>query len=131
MHVYSLFSSHALLNIFNIFVASNAQAKEETEGSPKPQPSVPSTQQFTAFLTHNWDNDTEIRDNHQRVINIKNQLEACGIDNLWLDEERMTADVIQQMTNGIDQSKVVIVFITQSYVEKVAGEAQRGSNDNC
>ena len=39
-----------------------------------------------------------------------------GIENLWLDEERMSGNVDQQMMDGIDNSKLVVVFITQRYL---------------
>jgi len=87
---------------------------------------------FDAFLTHNWGSDTKGRDNHQRVIRFKNELQKQpGIGNLWLDEERMTGNIMEQMSNGIDQSKLVIVFITQSYINKVAGRGPKGKKDNC
>merc|ERR1711908_242347 len=49
----------------------------------------------------------------------------------WFDEERMVGDIVKQMTEGIDRSRNVIVFITKTYVEKVNGEAERGLDDNC
>eukprot|EP00551_Chaetoceros_affinis_P006372 CAMPEP_0203683248 /NCGR_PEP_ID=MMETSP0090-20130426/47422_1 /ASSEMBLY_ACC=CAM_ASM_001088 /TAXON_ID=426623 /ORGANISM="Chaetoceros affinis, Strain CCMP159" /LENGTH=288 /DNA_ID=CAMNT_0050552383 /DNA_START=680 /DNA_END=1547 /DNA_ORIENTATION=- len=90
------------------------------------------TYRFDAFLTHNWGRDSMDRDNHQRVIRFKNELQKQpGIGNLWLDEERMTGNIMEQMSNGIDQSKLVIVFITQSYINKVAGRGPKGKKDNC
>jgi len=107
----------------------------------KPPPSPPlgsnitiattNSNRFHAFLTHNWGEDNESRNNHKRVIQFKNALQSCGIQNLWLDEERMTGDIIKQMCNGIDQSGLIIVFITQNYIEKVAGRGPKGDNDNC
>mmetsp|Transcript_27273 Transcript_27273/g.41043 ORF Transcript_27273/g.41043 Transcript_27273/m.41043 type:complete len:374 (-) Transcript_27273:139-1260(-) len=90
------------------------------------------TYRFDAFLTHNWGRDTKNRDNHERVVRFKKELQTHNdIENLWLDEERMTGDIVQQMTTGIEQSRLVIVFITQSYVNKVAGRGERRDNDNC
>ncbi len=104
-----------------------------TEGelpvTPIDDPNTSST--FIAFLSHNWGRDTEGRDNHKRVLRFKNQLLIEGIENLWLDEEMMTGNIVRQMSTGIHQSKVVIVFITQRYINKVAGQGAARDNDNC
>ena len=86
---------------------------------------------FHAFLTHNWGKDVHNRDNHERVIRFKNELEKCGIDQTWLDEERMTGHLVQQMCDGIDRSTFVIVFVTRSYIDKVNGKGPKRCKDNC
>ena len=86
---------------------------------------------YTAFLTHNWGKDESNRDNHARVVRFKKELEANGITNLWLDEERLQGDIVKQMADGIDQSKLIIVFITKAYISKVNGEGPNGQDDNC
>ena len=63
-----------------------------------------------------------------RLIN--NALKKRGITT-WFDDEKMRGDIVMQMTGGIDDSLTTIVFITESYIEKVSGKAQRGGNDNC
>jgi hypothetical protein len=35
------------------------------------------------------------------------------------------------MSNGIDQSKLVLVFVTRAYIDKVQGYGRRGLDDNC
>ena len=47
----------------------------------------------------------------------------------WFDQERMEGNIIDQMTDGIDESACVIVCITRNYIEKVSGD--NGPNDNC
>ena len=87
---------------------------------------------YDAFLTHNWGLDGQNRDNHKRVVNFKKCLEKkFGMDSLWLDEERMTGDIVQQMCDGIDNSRFVIVFVTQKYIDKVACRGPKGDRDNC
>ena len=49
----------------------------------------------------------------------------------WFDEDRMRGDILAQMTNGIDRSNSVAVFVTPAYLRKAAGEGPRGFNDNC
>merc|ERR1712038_1619450 len=91
----------------------------------------PKDLRYDAFLTHNWGKDNQKRDNHKRVVAFKNALTEFGIENLWLDEERMSGNVDQQMMDGIDNSKLVVVFITQRYLEKVSGRTPKGDKDNC
>ena len=35
------------------------------------------------------------------------------------------------MTDGIEGSDIVIVFVTQRYMKKVHGEGEKGEDDNC
>lgn len=107
----------------------------DPEGGPtiikKPLKKKKKKESFHAFLTHNWGNDEEGRNNHKRVVQFKKALSEFGIENLWLDEERMTGNIVQQMCDGIDNSKLVVVFITQAYIDKVAGRSPKGYSDNC
>ena len=43
----------------------------------------------------------------------------------------MQGDINKQMTRGIDDSSVLVVFVTSRYVTKVNGEGPNGANDNC
>jgi predicted nucleotidyltransferase len=81
------------------------------------------------FLTHNWAFDQAKRSNHERVKRVAIGLRAHGIDP-WFDEERMRGDVNDQMAVGIDESDVVIVFITLEYIKKASGRGPNGMNDN-
>ena len=49
----------------------------------------------------------------------------------WFDDERMRGDVVGQMTEGIDNSSLVLVFVTRNYIRKVEGRGHKGQNDNC
>ncbi len=53
------------------------------------------------------------------------------MDSLWLDEERMTGNIVKQMCDGIDKSRYVIVFVTQNYIDKINGKGPKGDRDNC
>ena len=87
--------------------------------------------EFHGFFSHDWGTDALGRSNHARVVAIKRRLaEECGLQG-WLDEERMKGDINQAMTNGIDDSATVVVFITERYVMKVAGKGPNGDDDNC
>ena len=49
----------------------------------------------------------------------------------WFDEEQMTGDVREKMGEGIDTTRTMVVFITERYIEKVAGKGKAGDKDNC
>ena len=46
----------------------------------------------------------------------------------WFDEDRMRGDIVDRMTEGIENTKCVIVFMTKNYHGKVNGKV---SDDNC
>ena len=79
------------------------------------------------FLSHNWGYDQSGRDNHTRVSLVNEELKRIGYKT-WFDEEKMVGNVAESMSEGIQETKVVIVFITRKYYEKVNGE---NSLDNC
>ena len=85
---------------------------------------------FSAFLTHDWGTDEKGRDNHSRVAAVHAALSAAGL-RCWFDEEQMQGDINKQMTKGIDNSAVVVAFITSRYVTKVNGEGPNAEDDNC
>jgi hypothetical protein len=80
--------------------------------------SVPK-KKWKAFLTHTWREDTQDRDNHDRVAMIIAELKKQGIP-VWFDEERMQgARIVSEMCDGIDDSECVVCFVTQTYIDKV------------
>jgi hypothetical protein len=79
------------------------------------------------FLSHNWTDDEEGRDNHERVSRINKALKDRGFIT-WFDEERMKGQIRQKMTEGIERSHTVVVCITKVYQEKI-NSADRA--DNC
>ena len=79
------------------------------------------------FLSYNWGKDESGRDNKSRVSLVKKKLKELGYKT-WFDEERVRGSITEKMSQGIEQSKGVIVFITRRYHEKVNGE---DASDNC
>ena len=79
------------------------------------------------FLSHNWGEDEDGRDNHKRVSFINEELKTRGYKT-WFDEEKLAGNIDEKMAQGIDQTKGVIIFITRRYYEKVNGE---NAGDNC
>jgi len=76
------------------------------------------TKSTDCFLTHNWGPDSQGRDNHARVARVNTALKGAG-KKTWFDEDRLTGNVVQQITSGLQNTKKVIVFITKSYMEKL------------
>lgn len=85
---------------------------------------------YDVFLSHDWGVDERGRSNHARVAAVNDALKRAGLVT-WFDEERMRGDIVRQMTEGIDRSSLVLVFVTRNYIQKVAGEGAYGANDNC
>ena len=65
--------------------------------------------------------------NHKRCKILNQKLKALGFST-WFDEERMHGNIHEQMVSGIDSARVVLVCITERYVDKVASP---NANDNC
>ena len=82
---------------------------------------------YDVFLTHDWGLDQLNRNNHKRVSEVNRQLKEIGYET-WFDDERMQGDVHADMCVGIDDSEVVVVFLTSRYIKKVNSSDQR---DNC
>jgi hypothetical protein len=72
-------------------------------------------QENSLFLSHNWGVDNY---NHDNVIKINKGLRDLGYTT-WIDAEHMSGDTLQSMSDGIDQCKIVLVFVNHEYMTKV------------
>lgn len=81
---------------------------------------------YDCFLSHNWGKDELGRDNHARVVHIAGALKAAGL-RPWLDEELMAGDINNTMSEAIDDSACVVVFVTENYVKKASGKVCRAN----
>jgi 5S rRNA maturation endonuclease (ribonuclease M5) len=79
------------------------------------------------FLSHDWGTDQRERSNHSRVSRINDFLKAKGLIT-WFDSDRMEGDIRSKMTDGIEHTKCIVVFITDNYRKKVN---QSDNRDNC
>ncbi len=52
------------------------------------------------------------------MVNIGEKLKGRGL-RVWVDEDQMHGHLQETMTTAIDNSRVILVFITQEYVDKV------------
>lgn len=73
---------------------------------------------YDVFLTHDWGDATTDYLNHRRVELVNVKLKEFGLVT-WFDTERMIGNIRNQMTEGISNSKCVVVFVTQRYQMKV------------
>ena len=74
------------------------------------------------FLTHDWGKDEHQRDNHSRVNIINDALKKKGYIT-WFDQDRMQGSIPNQMATGIQNTNVVLTFITahkKTYAKMVA-----------
>jgi len=80
---------------------------------------------FDAFFSHAWGANQAT---HDFILEVYEQL---GMQQpkmkVWLDEHMMAGNLSASMAKGIDQSEVVVVFITEEYVNKV----NQGTDNNC
>jgi len=79
------------------------------------------------FFTHDWGLDLYGRNNHARVKTINTYLQNKGVAT-WFDDDKMCGDLRTTTAAGIDNTKVIIVFVTNNYRHKVNGVDGR---DNC
>ena len=79
---------------------------------------------FDLFLSHNW--GLAPYANHTRVVALAADLEARGV-HVWLDETNMGGNIMTAMTDGIEQSRAVLVCVTRDYIAKVGAPGA----DNC
>jgi hypothetical protein len=120
-----------------------ADASKDTPAPPLParhsvqlvQNSIPSVVtplklpdgNYHVFLTHDWG---EKGINHRRVSKVNQILKEKYELITWFDEDRMDGDIRTTMTEGIENSMVMIIFITQRYQKKVI-DGGSDNRDNC
>ena len=80
---------------------------------------------FHVFFSHDWGDKHH---NHARVRRIYERLRDLSGLSVWFDEEHMRGDLDESMCKGIEASEVFAAFITEKYLQKVAGEDLQ---DNC
>ena len=79
---------------------------------------------FDCFLTHDWGQGLK---NHEKVRRINRALESHGLVT-WFDEDRIVGDVVAKMVEGIENSSMALVFITEAYLNKVRQSDHRDNS---
>lgn len=88
--------------------------------SPPPLPNGENTHRH-AMLSHDWGEDGK---NHERVRSVNEILTSMGV-RTWFDEEMLERNPREEMTEGINMSTWVVVFITKRYIKKIASKTMR------
>jgi len=78
------------------------------------------------FMAHNWGAWPDFT-NHANVGRLNSYLKDQGIKT-WFDQDRMKGDVKLMMRTGIEKTRVVAVFVTPVYQNKVNSNKL---SDNC
>ena len=83
------------------------------------------------FISHAWGPDELGRDNHNRCMQIANQL----IENnytVWFDEHDMYGIIDNAIMRGINNCKIFILCLTKKYCDKINNAVNNNFlNDNC
>jgi hypothetical protein len=85
---------------------------------------------YIAFLSHDRGRDRLDRDNHARVLRIKDSMHGRGVP-VWIDDDQLRGHIDAKVCEGIDQSSIVLLFVTKNFMLKVGGKSQRGEGDFC
>eukprot|EP00971_Amphidinium_carterae_P068314 1352625-Amphidinium_carterae.1 len=59
---------------------------------------------FDVFLSHNWGEDAQGRDNHASA---------------WVDKEQLENTIVPELADGIERSRVFLICMTKKYHNKV------------
>eukprot|EP01038_Epipyxis_sp_PR26KG_P012742 gene12742-17083_t len=78
------------------------------------------------YLSHEWGVDAHGRLIFDRVFRINQALRARGLYT-WFNETQLGNDFIGKMTEGIDKSRTMVVFLTRGYMSNVSNY----TTDNC
>ena len=70
------------------------------------------------YLSHDWGKDELGRNNHYRVSEVNKALQQLGYKT-WFDSDKMTGDIVDTLCDGIDKTRIFLVFVTQKYAKEV------------
>ena len=83
------------------------------------------------FFSHSWKNDNLGRNNHYRVYKLAKILQNQGYS-IWIDEDNMIGDIDYCMSDGIENSDIILVCLSESYFKKIDEAAKNPyKRDNC
>tara|TARA_A100001015_G_scaffold319389_1_gene442126 strand:- start:2044 stop:2541 length:498 start_codon:yes stop_codon:yes gene_type:complete len=82
------------------------------------------------FWSHAWACDEQLRNNHERVIEMASYFQKAGFSS-WIDEWNMYGDLDDNMSSGIDDADVVLICITKKYSSKLSAASRTLCFDNC
>ena len=78
------------------------------------------------FFSYAWDKNTK-----NKLILLKSHLEKLDF-NVWIDQENIFNDIDSSMVTGINNSEVILIFISKKYYKKIDNASKRYIyTDNC
>jgi len=83
---------------------------------------------YDVYITHDWGQDGAGRRGKERVAKLSEFLRARGLA-VWCDTDSVEGDVVDKICGVIDDSELVLVCISQTYLDKVGGK--NGALDTC
>lgn len=81
------------------------------------------------FISHNWGDPPDYK-NHERVSKFARALKDRGFV-VWIDYERLTGNILAQISDGLARSRVFVACITRQYMAKIKAGSQVGGKDWC
>ena len=83
------------------------------------------------FITHNWGSDNNNRDNHLRCKELASLLINRGYS-VWFDNFDIVDNIDKNIVEGINNSKIVLICLTEKYCNKISnGAINQVISDNC
>ena len=83
------------------------------------------------FISHNWGQDKQNRDNHQRCKLLGDTLTKYGYT-IWFDTYDMLGNIDYSIIKGINNCKIVLICLTETYINKINNAVYNNHpNDNC
>ena len=89
------------------------------------------SESYDIFITHNWGLDSHGRDNHKRCKLLAEELILRGYK-VWMDENNIVKNIDNKIMEGISNSKIVLLCLTEQYCKKISDAINyQKINDNC
>lgn len=78
------------------------------------------------FFSYAWDKNIK-----EKLITLKSYLEKLDFS-VWIDQEHLFNHIDSSMVNGINNSEVILIFISKKYYKKIDNASKRFNySDNC
>ena len=78
------------------------------------------------FFSYAWDKNIK-----EKLINLKSYLEKMDYS-VWIDQEDLFNHIDSSMVSGINNSEVILIFISKKYYKKIDNASKRlNYTDNC
>jgi hypothetical protein len=93
-----------------------------------PPPSLQLIRHTHTFLSHDWGHASLNYLNHNRISCINRALRSRGLST-WFDEERIINRIDEKIIEGLENTKTMVVFLTENYQGKIEEESNYCSRE--